>query len=29
MLDDFPSSFVGKPIEDLDEYYDSQMVRIV
>jgi hypothetical protein len=29
MLDDFPNSFVGKPIEDLDEYYDSQMVRIV
>lgn len=28
MLDDFPKSFVGKPIEDLDEYYDSQMVRI-
>ena len=27
LLDDFPPEYVGKPIEDLDEYYDSHMVR--
>lgn len=27
LIDDFPPEFVGKPIEDLDEYYDPHMVR--
>lgn len=28
LLDEFPGEFTGKPIEDLDEYYDSKMVSV-
>ncbi|XP_076097687.1 sodium channel protein para-like isoform X8 [Mytilus galloprovincialis] len=29
LIDDFPPEFVGKPIEDLDEYYDPHMTFCV
>lgn len=28
-LEDVPSEYIGRPVEDLDEYYHNQKVRVI